>query len=80
MVDWATIDYENPCTLLAALRPIYYRLLAGEKVVELQHEGLRTRFDSSVTALSELKAKIASLEIECAAAGGTRKRSAIITG
>lgn len=76
---WDTLDYDNPCAVLAVLRPIYYRLRSGQRVVEVQHQDTRTRFDQ--TSLKDLGEQIAQLTLECQAAQtGVSRRHAIIAG
>lgn len=77
-VDWENLDYDDPCALLAVLRPAYYQLLAGQRVVETQHGETRSRFEQGdVTAL---KALIADLTSQCQAANGGTGRRVLIAG
>lgn len=76
---WDTLDYDDPCATLAVLRPVYYRLLAGQKVVELQHGDTSTRFDQ--TNLTQLAEQVRQLTSACkAATTGKTQRHATIAG
>ena len=75
-VDWDALDYSDPCALLAALRPAYYRLLAGDAEQEIEGtDRRRVRFQQTDT--KGLAAVIRDLEGQCAAKSGRRRRFAM---
>jgi len=76
--SWNALDYDDPCAVLAALRPAYHRLIAGEREVEIRFDGQSVRFTES--GMSRLESRIKTLEAECAAKNGKRKRFAIRAG
>lgn len=78
----ATADVNDPCAMLAALRPVYYALLTGESVQEIEFRagnGTTRRVRYSAVDLVALRTEIAQLEAKCAASGRAR-RHAIIAG
>jgi len=71
-------DWTDPCAILAWLRPQYYKIVAGAKVIRTQHE------NSSVT-FSEINSKnvaavFRQLEDACARSQGLKGRRAIVAG
>jgi hypothetical protein len=83
-VDWDFLDYDKPCEVLAALRPAFFKLLAGEREIWIKYKDRETRFTGDQIKVSELKAVIDILEQRCAAAAaaatGSRARYAIAAG
>lgn len=75
-VNWEALDYADPCALLAALRPAYYRLLAGEADFEIEGTD-RRRVRFAQTDLKGLAAVIRDLEGQCSAKSGKRRRFAL---
>ena len=81
MIDYEAIfggvDYD-PCAALAALRPAYIRLIAGEGEQKIEFRDRQVWFQAADT--KPLKSLIAQLESECAAKQGvTRVRRMAIT-
>jgi hypothetical protein len=75
-VTWEALDYSDPCALLTALRPAYYRLLAGEADLEIEGtDRRRVRFQQA--DIKGLAAVIRDLEAQCSAKTGRRRRFAI---
>lgn len=78
------IDYSDPCAVLEKLRPIYYKLLGGEKEEEFEFasgNGQRRRVRYTAANLGELKKEITRLEAACAKKRGERpRRHAIVPG
>lgn len=69
--DWEALDYDDPCAVLAALRPAYYRLVAGSmrETVEFQAgNGQTRRVTFTRTNIAALRAEVARMEIRCKAA------------
>ncbi|MDX2265438.1 MAG: gpW family head-tail joining protein [Hyphomicrobiales bacterium] len=89
-MTWRTVSYEDlidaddPCGLLKKLKAARARLLAGEKEVEIEHQGNEgRRVEYHVANLSQLAAYIRTLESECAAKQGRRSRRpgfAVVSG
>lgn len=75
-VNWDALDYSDPCALLAALRPAYYRLLAGEADFEIEGTD-RRRLRFAQTDIKGLAAVIRDLEGQCSAKAGKRRRFAM---
>lgn len=75
-VNWEALDYSDPCALLAALRPAYYRLLAGEADFEIEGTD-RRRLRFAQTDIKGLAAVIRDLEGQCSAKSGKRRRFAM---
>jgi hypothetical protein len=78
-IGGVTVDADDPCALLAALRPAYLQMLAGEKVVSTSHENSTVQMAVSAANLTQLRPIIRQLQAECAAKAGTRRR-AIVAG
>lgn len=74
--DWDALDYSDPCALLAALRPAYYKLIAGEADFEIEGTD-RRRVRFAQTDLKALAAVIRDLEVQCGARTGQRRRFAL---
>jgi len=80
--DWSSIDYDDPCALLAALRPILYARMdgSGGQVTLTQHGDTRVQFAESLS-VRDLAAEVRRLEGLCKAKQtGTSQRNAIIAG
>lgn len=78
-VDWSTIDFDDPCAVLNALRPLLYQRMGGGTVTETQHGDTRTRF--AEMSVRELAAEVRRLEPLCKAQQtGKSTRSVIIAG
>lgn len=73
-------NWEDPCAVLAWLRPQYYKVVAGAAVVTLQHGDRQTTY--SQANKEELGRVFRQLESECAAAQGstTGRRRAFTAG
>jgi hypothetical protein len=85
MNDWRQLGYEDlveldsPCDLAKKLKAARLKLLAGEKDVEIEHQGLeRRRVRFAETNMSRLDALIRTLETECARKQGRRVRASAI--
>lgn len=77
------VDYDNPCAVLALLKPAYYALIAGSKEQEVEFQsqgGVKRRVRYTTASIPLLKTEIAELETKCAARGGSRPRRFAITG
>jgi len=82
-VDPMAVDYSDPCAVLAVLRPAYYELLAGAKaqtVTFAAGNGSQRSVTYYQTSLKELRAEIARLEVQCAAASGGSRRRCVYAG
>lgn len=80
-VDWNAIA-DDPCALVAVLRPILYERMAGTggNVTETQHVDTRTRFSEGMS-IRELAAEVRRLESLCKAVQtGRPTHNAIIAG
>lgn len=75
-VNWDALDYSDPNALLAALRPAYYKLVAGEAEFEIEGAD-RRRVRFAQTDLKGLAAVIRDLEVKAGAADGRRRRFAM---
>lgn len=71
-----TVDASDPCALLEALRPAYFKMLAGETEAEFRHGETSVRVNVFATNLTELRSVIERLEAKCAARQGRRRRHA----
>lgn len=79
------IDENDPCASAAHLRTLYYELLAGQAVSEVEYQagpnGVRRRVKYSSANAAGLLALIQRFESECALIGGKRpRRFGIATG
>lgn len=79
--DWSAVDYDDPCALLALLRPILYSRIGGAgQVTETQHGDTRTRYAEGLS-VRELAAEVRRLESLCKAqTTGKSNRSVTIAG
>lgn len=75
-IGGVSVDAEDPCALLVALKPAYYRMLAGETEAEFRHGDAAVRLSVQAMNLTEMRAVIERLEAECAARQGRRRRFA----
>lgn len=76
-INWEALDYSDPCALLNALRPGYYKLLAGEADFEIEGTD-RRRLRFHQTDIKALGNVIRDLEARCGAAQGKRRRFAMV--
>lgn len=79
------IDETDPCASAAQLRALYYQLLAGQSVSEVEYQagpnGVRRRVKYSAANAAGLLTLIQKFESECALIDGRRpKRFGIATG
>lgn len=79
------IDETNPCAAAAQLRVLYYELLAGQAVNEVEYQagpnGVRRRVKYSSANSAGLLALIQKFESDCAMLDGRRpRRFGIATG
>lgn len=81
MSNWKTLSFEDlvdlddPCGLLKKLKVARLRLLAGEKEVEIEHQGNESRrVEYHAPSLPRLDALIRTIEQECAAKSGRTLR------
>lgn len=72
-IDFDALDYDDPCALLAALRPARMRLIAGSAVTEVrQSDGRMMKLEKGdLDALGRL---VAQLEDECRVKQGLRRQ------
>lgn len=76
-IDWEALDYSDPVALLAKLRPVYYRLVAGEQDEEIEGtDRRRVRFQKA--DLPRLERLIAKLDQDVARLSGKRRRYALV--
>lgn len=75
-IGGASVEIDDPCALLDALRKAYYRLVAGEAEVEVKYGSKSARFAVLGNQMSELRAAMADLEARCMAKNGIRRRGA----
>lgn len=80
MTDWSAIDYDDPCALLAVLRPLYYARLGGQSARMTQHGD--TRFEAfEGMPMRDFAAEIRRLESACKLKQtGKSPRNVIIAG
>lgn len=79
------IDETNPCAAAASLRALYYQVLAGQAVSEVEYQagtnGVRRRVKYSSANAAGLLALIQKFESECSLLDGRRpRRFGIATG
>jgi len=67
-IDWTALDYDDPCALLAVLRPAYYQLVAGEKETEVTYEG--SAYKLHLTSIEQVRSVVRELEQACLAKQG----------
>lgn len=77
-INWSGVDFEDPCAVLAKLRPAYFQLIAEGGVAEVQFSERRLRFEKP--DLPALERVMARLEADCKRASGQRSRFAIRAG
>lgn len=70
-INWAALDYSDPCALLAVLRPKYFQLVAGDSALEIEIDGRRLKMSQG--SISKLEAVINQLEADCKAASSGRR-------
>lgn len=79
-----TVDYDDPCALLAVMRPAYYKMIAGQSAMQVTYTGGNGTTKTVMfhrTDLSRLSTLITRLEAECAEKQGKpRRRFAIRAG
>lgn len=74
---WNALDYSNPVELLNKLRPVYYRLVAGEADEEIEGtDRRRVRFQKA--DVKRLEALVRQLEIDVARVTGKSRRFALV--
>lgn len=74
---WESLDYSDPAALLAQLRPVYYRLVAGQAESELEGaDRRRLRFQQA--DMGRLEKLIAKLEADVARIEGKPRRFALV--
>lgn len=77
--DLDDVDWSDPCAAAAALRPYYFRALAGGAEVSIRFDDRSVTY--SQANLTELRARLEGFEEACAKLqGGTRRRFAITVG
>lgn len=77
------IDYDDPCAVLAELKPAYYSLIRGEKAVSVRiatGNGTTKEVTYQKADVATLRGEIARLEAACAKKTGRSRRFAIISG
>jgi hypothetical protein len=79
VIGGVTVDADDPCALLSALRPAYLKMLAGETIVSTSHEGSTVMRAVGASNLAQLRPVIRQLESECRTKQGKRRR-AIVAG
>lgn len=83
-VNFDTLDYSDPCAVLAVMKPAYYRLMAGQAAQQITYtagNGTTKTVMFHRTDATRLSGLIAKLEAECAEKQGqARKRFAIRAG
>lgn len=62
-------DWTDPCAVLTWLRPQYYKVTAGLRVVTVRHGDTSTQFDAA--NIPQLQALMRQLEADCARSQGT---------
>ena len=72
------IDESDPCAAAAALRAVYYDLVAGQAALQVTFKAGSSGVERAVTfhraEVGRLKGLIASFESQCAKLNGTRLR------
>lgn len=74
---WESLDYSDPRALLNQLRPVYYRLVAGQAESEIEGAD-RRRLRFQAADLSRLEGLIRKLEADVARLDGKPKRFALV--
>lgn len=72
-----TVDYDDPCSILASLKPALYALLRGEGVQTVEFEagnGTRERVSYARSDIGMLRSEISRLEDACAVKQGKKRR------
>ena len=79
-MPFADPDWNDPCAVLAWLKPQYYGVLAGAGEIRIAYAGRDTTYGQA--NITELRALKLQLEDECARASGTTtgRRRAIVAG
>lgn len=78
-----TLDYDDPCAILAAMRPAYYRLMAGQSAQQVTYtagNGTSKTVMFHRTDATRLATLITKLEAECAEKQGKARRRFAIRG
>lgn len=74
---WESLDYSDASALLAQLRPVYYRLVAGQAEGEIEGaDRRRLRFQQA--DMPRLEKLIAKLEADVARLEGKPRRFALV--
>lgn len=74
---WEGLNYSDPVALLAQLRPVYYRLVAGQAESEIEGaDRRRLRFQQA--DMARLEKLIAKLEADVARIEGKPRRFALV--
>jgi len=82
-IDFGAIDYDNPCAVLAVMKPRYYQMVAGASAQTVTFEAGNGTNKTVIFHKSDLErfgALIAKLEQECRAASGKKMRFAVRAG
>ena len=78
------VDYDDPCALLALMRPAYYALLGGSKAETVKFSsanGQTREVTYARTNITALRAEVRQLESACTAkSSGRSRRFAIRAG
>lgn len=74
---WENLDYSNPRALLDQLRPVYYRLVAGQAEGEIEGAD-RRRLRFQAADMTRLEALIRKLETDVARLDGKPRRFALV--
>lgn len=69
-------NWEDPCAVLAWLRPQYYRVAAGLQKVQIRHGDKAQAFGQA--DIGKLDALMARLERQCAAQSRPRPRAGFV--
>lgn len=73
-----TIDFTNPCAVLASLKQAQFELMTGKAIASVAYDGKTVSYSRG--DLPALERAIAKYEVDCAAASGTRKHFALRAG
>lgn len=83
MVDFEALDFDDPCAVLTAIRPAYYRLVAGQGAQSASFtagNGTTEMVSFQKTDLGRLSTLVANLETACRRSKGERSRFAVRAG
>lgn len=76
------LNYDDPCALLAVLRPAYYGLLGGSKAETIEFDagnGVRRKVTYARSNINTLRDEVRRLEAACAAKTDGRPRRFAMT-